>query len=155
MSNERYAAPADEFPRKGNSGNGSTTGYSVEARYAYDSPLVVGDITLDLRWRTIHFPQGSPGVPERAAWEGDPIRYGLHTWAAAEALRWWFVAEVEAAHRGHFCLETRIVEHHIKYNYSVEAVGATEAADLRYGNRFPSRKAPADRSQQSVSEPGA
>jgi len=141
---KKYAAPPDEFPDKGESGSGSTVGYSVEARYAYYKPLpITEDFTLDLRWRRIPINTRGPiGVPDRNAWHGDAIRYGLHSWEAAQALRWWFLADLETQRNlSTMCVETRIVEHKITYSFSVEATGATDPQDFR-SDRFPSRKKP-------------
>lgn len=134
---DKYATTPDVFPMKGSSGSGSDSGFTVQARYAYPEPKDFHGQILDNRWRTLHFQQSPIGVPAQARyapWSGSMP--GLMTYPAAEALRWWFIAN--AAHSfDHFCLETRIIKHEIKYSYSEEAVAAgpaTSSLDLQRSN---------------------
>jgi hypothetical protein len=120
----KFAPPADAWPQKGGSGSGTNVGYTVEARLAYMVPQTVVGMVLDTRWQRINFPQGVPGVREKTGSPYDVATYWLHTWAAAQALRWWFHSEADLHGPGSYCLETRIVEHRVNYTYSVEAVGA-------------------------------
>lgn len=119
-----YEAPADTWPKKGSSGNGTDHAYTVEARLAYPEPRsVVGQI-LDTRWRQVAFVESTVGVPARpryapwGAFLSDKLSY-----QAAQALRWWFLANAEQEFSC-LCIETRLVEHEIKYSYSSTAIKA-------------------------------
>lgn len=121
---DKYAPSPDSFPCKGSSGNGSENAYSVQARMAYHEPKEICGQLLDTRWRTIYFQQSPIGVPTQSRhcpWQGSLP--GMMTYQAAEALRWWFLAN--AAHTyDHFCVETRLVKHKITYSYEEVAVAA-------------------------------
>lgn len=111
--------------KKGPNGSGSYHGYSVEARYNYTSPVAVGDMVFDNRWRAVSFSSSSSfGVPAGAKWDMPEYqRTGTMSYQAAQAMRWWLHAEVESSTRGGgLCLETRIVKHKITYSYSCERV---------------------------------
>lgn len=99
-------------------GSGSDVGWSVEARFAYYEPMTIAGMMLDDRWRTIYFNESSPiGVP-RGSRHATPLlqQCGLYDYAAAQALRWWFIAQARVTN-DHFCVETRLIEHSIEYNY--------------------------------------
>ena len=50
----------------------------------------------------------------------------------AEGLRWWFICLAEAAETcGSLCLETRLVKHEIKYEYSAKPIAYIDAMDMR------------------------
>lgn len=126
MSNEtKYAAPPDEFPENGSSGSGTDTAYSVQARMAYITPKVVAGQLLDLRWTKIHFDPARNGVPVREGLFPQFRTLGLLSYQAAQAMRWWFIAAAAKDH-DHLCLETRLVEHEVKYSYSAVAARACE-----------------------------
>ncbi len=119
MTEIKYLAPADEFPKKGTSASGTDTAYTVEARMAYHRPEIVAGHNLDLRWSRVSFEASRVGVPNRPSMF--PLeRLGLLSYQAAQALRWWFVAEAAKDHK-HLCVETRLVEHEVKYSYSETA----------------------------------
>lgn len=121
---DKYTPAPDTFPSKGTNGSGTDSAFSVQARMAYWEPKEICGHLLDTRWRTIHFQQSPIGVPTQARYcpWGASLQ-GLMTYQAAEALRWWFMAQ--AAHSfDHLCLETRIVKHKVTYSFSEEAVGA-------------------------------
>lgn len=118
----------EEFPRNGSRGSGTTTGYRVEARHNYHSSITIGDQTFDLRWQEVTFQRGSPGVPTKIGSPHCEGTYGTHSYQAAQALRWWLHAAAEIDIAGGICLETRLVEHKIKYEYSVTVVAAHEHA---------------------------
>jgi hypothetical protein len=103
--------------------SGTLVGYSVEGRWNYPAPKMFGDQILDKEWRTLKFQEGAGGVPTNGCMSSERqylAQYGLFTQPAAEALRWWFIANAEASEFGMFCLETRIVKHLIKYSSSAE-----------------------------------
>lgn len=126
------AEAVSEFPIKGQSGSGSTLGYSVEARSTFSRPQPFGEIVLDERWLRIYFPKGPIGVPAENRFTSTGLREcSLLPYASAEALRWWFLAEIEKGIGG-MCVETRIVQHQVKYQYSEEIVGRDEVVDAEY-----------------------
>jgi hypothetical protein len=119
---DRYAAPPDVFPKKGSAGSGTDTAYSVEARLAFHQPRAVCGHLLDLRWTTLQFERGGPvGVPQHRPFDFAKSSSGLLSYQAAQALRWWFLANAEQEFSC-LCVETRIVEHKITYSFSTEAV---------------------------------
>ena len=117
---------APEFPKKGQSGSGTEEAYSVEARFMYDEPKQFGAQIFDQRWKTVQFDRTNPpfGVPT-----GHPsvlsVRdaCGLYGYQAAQALRWWLHANAAAGWQD-TCLETRLVKHKLRYEFSSEAVSA-------------------------------
>lgn len=105
------------------SGSGSTDAWSVEARYASHGPRVIAGMLLDNRWQRVQFDPSPTGVPSKAGSVSNPSAYGHLDYAAAQALRWWFVAQADVD-LGSFCLETRLVQYRINYSYQVEQVSA-------------------------------
>lgn len=102
------------------SASGNFMGYSVEARSTYYKPEKIGELLLDKRWRQIHWSDDRGGMPEGPSYQQPWLRsHGLFSYQAAQALRWWFLAEVEANGR-HFCIETRLVEHKVTYSTKAE-----------------------------------
>jgi len=105
-----------EFPKSRGNGNSTRYGWSVEARVSRD-PVALGDQIFDTKWRTVSFVQCDFGVPT-PRFDGG---HGLFGYAQAQALLWWVHANDEAA-RSFSSIETRIVKHEIKENYSVTAI---------------------------------
>ncbi len=128
---------APEFPQKGQSGSGNEEAWSIEARWMYSEPKAFGGQIFDQRWKRVHFDRVNPpvGVPS-----GHPSVLNvrdtcdLYGYQAAQALRWWFHANAAAAWMD-TCLETRLVKHKLKYEFSSEAVSAhaTVGGDDRSG----------------------
>ena len=103
---------------KAMNGNGTDVGWSVEARYAYFEAKVIAGMMLDDRWRPVHFKESIVGVPRSSRYSLPWfIACGLYDYAAAQALRWWFIAQAEAEDGSALCLETRLVKHSMKYSY--------------------------------------
>ena len=121
MTDTKYDAPADQFPEKGSSGSGTDTLYSVQARYAYGSPVEIVGHLLDTRWSTLHFAKAPIGVPQNRLYQPAANLTGLMSYEAAQALRWWFVAEARCA-KGVFCLHTRLVAHRVQFSWSEESI---------------------------------
>ena len=105
-------------------GSGTETGYTVEARYDYQSPVQIGGQLFDNRWRQVDFEKSTIGVPTAPRHQRHIAYHGLLGYAAAQALRWWLHAHAEAEHGVAFCLETRIVSHKISYSHEIETVAA-------------------------------
>lgn len=108
------------------SGSGSIDVYTVEARYAYHDPKVLCGQLFDNRWREVQFQQSPIGVPSKT-W---PLDYpGYYSFDAAQALRWWFIAQAGASGEGNWCLETRLVRHRAKYSYEFKAEAFVDPRD--------------------------
>ncbi len=123
-----------EFPKRGQSCQGTDMGYTVEARMNCPTPNIIAGRVFDNRWRTVYFdksPVGFPGVPIGGRLTEFAIPFGLMSYNAAQALRYWFIAFAETQDHAGICLETRLVTHAIKFNVSEESTGAIEAFDFR------------------------
>ena len=119
-----------EYPRKGQSGSGTTHGFSVEARF--NSGLGIKEICgiqLTSQWKTLTFAKVDPpipGVPNGSILHYFPRYFDLLTYEAAQAMRWWFHAEAEHQMLGGLCIETRLVKHKVTYSIAEEAVSHHE-----------------------------
>lgn len=112
----------DYKPNKG-SGSGTETAYTVEARYNYPDPSMIGVQIFDNKWRTVNFDKSQIGIPQCSDYAKYTKEHGMYGYQAAQALRWWFVAAASMIHKD-ICLETRIVKHVIEHSYSITAVSA-------------------------------
>lgn len=130
-----------ENAKRRNGASGSTCGYSVEARYNYARSIEFGEQIFDTRWQEVHFVASEIGIPARRCTELAPL--GLYERTQAEALRWWFLAALEASRAGgSICWETRLVKHHVEYTRQATPTDYINAMDSR-GNL------PADMAQLS------
>ena len=115
----------DKKEPKSESASGSRQAYRVEARYSYFEPMTFGDRVFDKEWREITFPESAMGgVPPGARWDlPELMSFRCYSYQAAQALRWWFHAELEA-HKfgGGLCMETRIVKYEITYTRECKRV---------------------------------
>lgn len=138
----------DDYKTDCGTGAGTTTGYSVEARVTGRPTVANGHLLTD-KWTRVEFsPSESPcGVPVPGCYDGSGqmVRRGLYSYESAQALRWWFHAAAEeetfrpftgrgagflARISGNaWAIETRLVRHEIKYNYSVTAVSAHDCVE--------------------------
>lgn len=117
----------DDYKRERGSQSGTETAYSVEARYNNHSPIVIGGQVFDNRWRAVKFDKSPIGVPDEKSFHRHAEEYGLHGYAAAQALRWWLHAAADAERiGGSLCLESRLVKHTISYSQKVVAISAHE-----------------------------
>lgn len=113
--------------RDGGSGHGTETCYAVEVRAAEGCSKVnnlneigwVKDIWSDTRWHRVSFPESVVGVPAGRGYEKF-IQHGLYGYPAAQALRWWFLAEQQK--RGIGAMDTRLIKMEFKYTHSAKAV---------------------------------
>ena len=123
-----------EEGKHGQSGSSSCYGYKVEARFNQHYAAAVGEQVFDLRWQEVRFDRADFGVPTSrfasvANVFGD---LNLMSYEQAEAMRWWFLAHLEASRPGGcLCWETRLVEYRAEYSRS--------AKPLEYINAFDSR----------------
>ena len=126
---EEKPLPSDEvnpeFPNKTQSGSGSGTAYSVEARRMYGHGTQINDQIFSDRWQRINFPQAPIGVRRGRIYHPYLELLNLYTYQSAQALRWWFHSELDHEHND-MCWETRLVEHEVKYTYESTATGAHE-----------------------------
>lgn len=124
MDNDPHRNDPPNHVGKPMNGNGTDIGWSVEARLAYYNPQAVAGLLLDDRWQTVSFPEGRIGVPRSSRYSLPWFAAcGLYDYAAAQALRWWFIAQAEAE-GGAICLETRLIKHQMKYSYEHTAESA-------------------------------
>jgi len=114
------------FPYSTEGRGGSEVGYKVEARYNNRHPIDFGKQLWDDRWQRVRFDQGPIGVPKGNFLNENAQMLGFHSYYSAQALRWWFLAELEREAMGSLCWETRLVKHEIKYKLSSEALEAVE-----------------------------
>lgn len=105
--------------------SGTETAWSVEARSSGGRPVDCGNgFILDAEWRPVPLVECHGGVP------GDTLMgtgrlLGLLSYQAAQALRWWFLANMNKINR--FSAETRLVCHKVTYELKSEVVGSEEA----------------------------
>lgn len=111
------------------SGSGSQDWFLVEARLDYSEPRSVAGHMLDDRWRRLDFPRSLVGVPCTSTQFGyGAADHGMMNIEAAEALRWWFLAQAEADRiGGSLCVETRIVKVCYHYTFRCEEIGVSAA----------------------------
>lgn len=121
---------------KGVSGSGTQRCWTVEARAAVGCSRAKAPVAgmwgtkvwSDHHWERVGFKEGTPGVPAGQPWD-EFTKHGFYSYAAAQALRWWFVAE-----QGSFgALDTRLVEYEFKYSW--EAKPLRTACDVISENR--------------------
>lgn len=106
-----------EFPKKGQSGNGTTHGYTVEARYTAGDHVVINGVVYTDKWKQVNPDRAAIGVPTHRPFESWLHQCNLMNYPAAQAIRWWFHAIAEQDFHN-ICLETRLIKHEIKYSYS-------------------------------------
>lgn len=125
----------NEFPRKGSSHHGTEVAWSVEARSGIKCPIACGELLLGSEWVQVPFSRAPGGVPSGGLFfQGADL--GLLTFAAAQALRWWFLADLRASYKD-IGVETRIVRYEVKFSKECTAVAAGEFADSRSENNVP------------------
>lgn len=113
------------------SGSGTSTGYKVEVRTTYHAPTVIGTFVIDGTWREWPVQEGAApfgaNVPI-ARLDRRLIEVGLLSYVAAEAHRWALLAALDA-HKvmGALCIETRLVEVQLNYQYSTKETGVMGA----------------------------
>lgn len=129
-----------EFPQSAGEHHSTLSGYTVQAKFDFDSPQVIAGRVFDNRWRTVHFnpaPEGF-GVPQGDRFNEEMHKHGLYGYESAQALRWWLHAVARA--EGHeYCLMTRLIEHKVVIDTKITAErpceersyqrGMTDAAD--------------------------
>jgi hypothetical protein len=122
-------------------GSGTSVGYSIEARSLSKPTYILGNM-IGEKWTRLEFPRGEKGVPIPGCWDGSGQmnKLGLFSYQSAQAIRWWFIAAAEDEHVTAatpiripmpcpWSIETRLVRHEIKYQYTVTAVSACDFVD--------------------------
>lgn len=144
MGNRKHGETREEqsYPYDTESCSGTQDGWSVEARNVYPQPKTICGQTFDNRWRTVRFDKSPIGVP--SGLESCLDRYaallGYYPYESAQALRWWFIAELNRDSFGGLCVETRLVRHTVEYRLASKAISAHDnlGGDLaQYDNSRP------------------
>ncbi len=120
--------------------SGVENGWTVEARYVYPEPKVLGKQIFDNRWRAVDFQTSPIGIPACNFSNRFGLHLGLLPYESAQALRWWFIAQINEDGAGALCMETRIVKHRVEYTLSSKAVSSHDnlGGDLaRYNHSCP------------------
>jgi len=93
--------------------NGTNIGYMVEAR-AKNIPVKFQGTLLDKEWRQVSFVSAPPGfgVPARYGMDHANAMFGLYSYEAAQALRWWALANDILAR---YQIETRLMRYRAEY----------------------------------------
>jgi hypothetical protein len=113
------------------SGETRMTGYRPEVRTSYHTPSLVAGQIVDSEWRPISYKTGEGilGIPH-GYFDKQLSEQGLLGYAAAEAIRWWFMAAAEAERPlGALYLETRLQSYSVVLTHKVtpkEVVGALD-----------------------------
>jgi hypothetical protein len=128
---KKNRTPVEESKRTRN-GSSSCCGYKVEARFNNHYAKPVGDQVFDLRWQEVHFDRAGFGVPaSRFAVAANVFGdLDMMSYEQAEAMRWWFLAHLEATRPGgRLCWETRLVEYKVDYSRSAKPLEYINAFD--------------------------
>ena len=117
----------DDYKTEQSKGSSTRPGYTVEARFSLINPEKIGRQIYDNRWRQVEFDQSAIGVPMSPIYHRELIEYGLLSYSAAQALRWWLHAQAElecfGASHG---LQTRLVLHQLTCEHDVKAIGVVD-----------------------------
>lgn len=149
------ADPVDRLPglECKASGKGSFYAYMVEARVIHGEPRSVAGHALDGCWRRLLFSKSPIGVPSNGRLiSHGAADQGLVNLEAAEALRWWFLAQAEVEQiAGSLCIETRLVKILYHFEFRCEELGVTppmssdgQKRDLKFEPRIPPPAGPSD-----------
>ena len=136
--------PGAEFPRKSETRQGKTRCYTVEAR-SMNQPMQCNGVLLGHEWHRMHFREAplNLGVPRGSRYEiGLLDELDMLDYQAAQALRWWLHAQAYAEPIGAspYALETRLVEHEVKYSFQVKALAAHEVVSPADRSSFKPRE---------------
>lgn len=110
----------DDTKPKKLSESGSSYGYKVEVRLNYVTPKVINGVTLGNRWQEMATYPASNGVPNHR--NVYCAQQHLFDYAAAETLRYWFIAKARETHDDIF-LETRLARHEVTWKVEHWRVG--------------------------------
>ncbi len=115
-----------ELPYSAGSGSCAGDGWTVEVCVdEFAKPISLSDQSSDFmvthQWQTLPFRQSPIGVPTRAEYQAYLGYTGYLSYPAAQALRWWFHAEVAKSSLA-LGLRSRLVKHKIEVQHKVTAV---------------------------------
>lgn len=106
------------------SGESTTIGYTVEARFNLRDPEIVNGVILDQSWRQINFDKSCIDILKRDVDIENIYEYELLSYSVAQTLRWWFHTQAEKNCTGaSIGLETRLVRHLVTCTHEVKAIG--------------------------------
>lgn len=117
----------ENYDRARGNSSGTETFYTVECRCPGTRPIVVLNQAITSDWLPVHVSESPVGVPQSKDWRSI-VTQGHYTYAAAQAIRWWFLAEAERCRLG-ILVETRLVKHETKYTSVTTAVAAVEPTE--------------------------
>ncbi len=114
-----------ELPYSASSGSMGGDGWSVEVRIeAYAKPIPIGsagEFMVTTQWQRLPFQQAPIGVPAYSEYQGYLGYTNYLNYPAAQALRWWFHAEIAKQTIG-LGVQSRLVKHQITVEHKVTAV---------------------------------
>lgn len=113
-------------------------GWQVEARLSTDRPANLGEDIFDSQWRTVNFAKVRPpfGVPNSGLHGNILDDCGLYGYETAQALRWWFHANVPFLSG----LETRLVSFKVKSDVEWFRDGEQDLVEDRMGLKMPTKQ---------------
>lgn len=114
----------DDYEIIKSKGSSTSMGYTVEARFFMRESEKIRQKIYDEQWRQVEFDLSANSIPMSPVHHRELLEHGLFSYAAAQALRWWFhaQAEIECA-GGAPGLQTRLVEHRLTLAHEVAAIG--------------------------------
>ncbi len=123
-------------PKSYGNGSGSNHCYIVEARTSYMDPQEHCGMTLDSKWRRVHFENSKCGVKVDLL-HRESAMHGFLNLAAAMALAHWFMSEPHGTGfpMPNYCVETRIVEVKFQHSYTATEVGVGPTMTYPIPNR--------------------
>jgi hypothetical protein len=128
MSTSDLTLPKEGLREKGPSRGGTQSAWSVQVRCSgHMAPVILGEHAFDNQWRDLPFEIGAHGIPMGSRFDVHQ-QMGLMTYAAAQALRWWFLADLTVAGK-EYRFETRLVRHEVTYSISTKPLGACQQTD--------------------------
>lgn len=105
----------------------ASTGYTIEARFNLREPEKIGRQIYDKEWRQVEFDRSAIGVPMSTSYHRELLEHGLFIYSAAQALRWWFIAQAEIECAGGAPgLQTRMVKHRVTCTHEISAIGVID-----------------------------
>lgn len=94
-----------------------------------DTSTIVAGRAFGPRWERVPFDKARIGVPSiPPVHVAGSLFDSALSYAAAQALRWWFLAEA-ARDCSDLCLETRLVEHRCKFTWEEVQIRALNETD--------------------------
>lgn len=126
------------YDKKGQCFYSNDVGYKVEARILLDKPRMIAGEIYDDQWRPVPIYRHKQTVPGSIQENKTSIqRVGLHTYAAAQALRWQFINTYVNEHHSQVGLATRLVKFSVRGSVESSALWVEESdEDQDVGSRL-------------------